>query len=65
VNIRNMDAPLLIEDYERHAGRPPTPATPPEAPPRRGPGRPRRDHASIPPASPVAPRRRLGRPTKS
>ena len=81
VNVKNMVAPDLIEEYERHAGRrlpadrsaSPVPSEAPsaplqeDAPPRRRPGRPRKNPTNTPlpaDADPAPPRRR-GRPPKA
>ena len=83
VNVKNMVAPALIEEYEQHAGRTPaasetvppdeseTPSAspPPVLPPRRRPGRPRKNPTNTSSASPTGatptPPRRRGRPPKA
>ncbi|KAL2050668.1 hypothetical protein ABVK25_009054 [Lepraria finkii] len=62
-----MQAPALIEEYKRYAA---SPLVPEDAPPRRRPGRPRKNPASTPPAADAAteatpaPPRRRGRPPR-
>ena len=66
MNIKNIQAPALIEEYKRYAGRvlvdssasPPmplaSPLVPKDTPPRRRLGRPRKNPTSTPPTADVA-----------